>query len=69
MTAHTFQNWFLNRFINYLEEGSIISMDNVSYHLVTVNKAPNNSSRKQDITEWLQQRGNYFPQIKPELLE
>jgi predicted O-methyltransferase YrrM len=52
-----------------VEEGSIIIMDNVSYHLVTVNKAPNNSSRKQDIIEWLQQKGNYFPQIKSELLK
>jgi hypothetical protein len=43
MTAHTFRNWFLNRFINYLEEGSIIIMDNESYHLVTVNKVNTNT--------------------------
>jgi hypothetical protein len=38
LTSHTFWHWFLNRFVNYLEEGSIIIMDNVSYHFVTINK-------------------------------
>jgi hypothetical protein len=35
-----FHDWFLNRFFNYLEEGSII-IDNESYHSIT-----ENSSRK-----------------------
>jgi hypothetical protein len=70
MTTHTFRDWFLYRFINYLE-GSIIIMGNASYHLVTLNKVPNNSSRKQDISEWLQHREIYFPPTgtKSELLQ
>jgi hypothetical protein len=35
-------------------------MDNVSNHSVTTYKVPINSSRKQDINEWLQERGIYF---------
>jgi predicted O-methyltransferase YrrM len=52
MTADTFEYWFLNRFINYLEEGSIIIMDNASYHSVTLNKVPNISAKEQDIIDW-----------------
>jgi hypothetical protein len=35
-------------------------MGNVSYHSVTVNKVPNNYSRKQDNIEWQQQRGIFL---------
>jgi hypothetical protein len=37
MTAHTFRDCFLTRFINYLEEGSIIIMDNASNLSIRVN--------------------------------
>jgi len=53
MTANTFRDWFLNRFLNFLEEGSIIVMDNAPYHSVTTNKVPNTSTRRQDIINWL----------------
>lgn len=46
MMAHTLEDWFLNKFINYLEEGNIIIMDNASYHLVALNKVPNTSTTK-----------------------
>ena len=52
MTANTFRDWFLNRFLNFLEEESIIVMDNAPYHSVTTNKVPNTSTRRQDIN-WL----------------
>jgi hypothetical protein len=45
MTANIFKDWFLNRFINHLEEDSIITIDNANYHLVTLNKVPNNSAK------------------------
>jgi transposase len=48
MMADTFKYWFLNRFINYLEEGSIIIIDDASYYSVTLNKVPHNSAKKQD---------------------
>jgi hypothetical protein len=59
MTADTFKYWFLKRFINYLEEGSII-MDNVSYHSVTSNEVPNTSEKKQYIIDWLEQKQTHF---------
>jgi hypothetical protein len=40
-----FTNWFTNHFINYLEEGSIIVMDNASYYSAILNKAPSSNSR------------------------
>lgn len=71
MTASTFKEWFVNRFLNYLDEGSIIIMDNAPYHSVSINKIPNTSSRKRDIIEWLQQKGIEFSTAEtiPELLQ
>jgi hypothetical protein len=46
MNADSFKDWFVNRFLNYLEEGSIIIMDNASYHSTIVDKVPNTGSRK-----------------------
>jgi predicted O-methyltransferase YrrM len=40
VNAELFANWFINHFVNYLEEGSIIVMDNASYHYDVLNKAP-----------------------------
>jgi hypothetical protein len=71
MTAVTFKYWFLNRFINCLEEGSIIIMDNASYHSVTLNKVPNTSAKKQDIIDWLEQKQIQFSktETRAELLK
>jgi hypothetical protein len=33
MNADSFKDWFVNRFLNYLEEGSIIIMGNASPNL------------------------------------
>jgi transposase len=72
MTADTFKYWFLNRFINYLEEGSII-MDNASYHSVTLNKEQNTSAKKKkkDIIDWLEQKRIHFSktEARAELLK
>jgi predicted O-methyltransferase YrrM len=46
MNADSFKDWFVNRFLNYLEEGSIIIMDNASYHSTIVDKVPNTGSHK-----------------------
>lgn len=71
MNADSFKYWFLNRFINLLEEGSIIVMDNASYHSKVINKLPCTNSRKQEIQEWLQNNNiSYQPyETKPELLQ
>jgi hypothetical protein len=71
MTADTFKYWFLNRFINYLEEGSTILMDNARYHSVTLNKVPDTSEKKQDIIDWLEQKQIHFSktETRAELLK
>jgi hypothetical protein len=53
ITADKFKHWFLNRFINYLEESSIIIiMGNATYCSVTMNKEPNTSARKKISIGW-----------------
>lgn len=71
MTAQSFRDWFLNRFLNHLEEGSIIIMDNAPYHSVSINRTPNTSSKKDEISEWLKNKGVSFSpsETKSELLE
>jgi hypothetical protein len=51
MNTELFKNWFINHFINYLEEGSITVMDNASYHSAILNKAPSENSRKSEIVD------------------
>jgi hypothetical protein len=53
MNADSFKNWFVNRFLNCLEEGSIIIMGNAGYHSTIADKVPNTGSRKKDIQGWL----------------
>jgi len=62
MNAESFKDWFLHSFINLLEEGSIIIMDNASYHSRVINKPPSRNTRKADIQKWLQQNNiKYHP--------
>jgi transposase len=56
MNTELFTNWFINNLINYLEEGSIIAMDNASYHSAILNKAPLTNSRKSEIVDWLKKK-------------
>jgi hypothetical protein len=45
MNAERYEGWFANRFVNDLEEGSIIIMDSVSYHSI-IDEVPNAESSK-----------------------
>jgi transposase len=56
MNMELFTNWFINHFINYLEERSVIVMDNASYHSVILNKAPSANLRKSEIVDWLKKK-------------
>jgi hypothetical protein len=38
MNADSFKDWFVNRFLIYLEVGSVIIMDNASHHSTIVDK-------------------------------
>jgi predicted O-methyltransferase YrrM len=55
MNTGQFTDWFINHFVNYLEEGSIIVINNASYHYV-LNKAPSTNSRKSEIVDWLKNK-------------
>jgi hypothetical protein len=46
MTTDIGKYCFVNRFVNYLKEDSIIITRNAIYHSVTLNKEPNTSARK-----------------------
>lgn len=49
MNAESFRDWFVNQFLNHLEERSVIIMDNASYHSILIDKLPNTNSRKRYI--------------------
>jgi predicted O-methyltransferase YrrM len=51
INADIFKEWFINRFLNYLKEGSIIIMDNANYNSTIRDKAPDRGSSKKDIQE------------------
>jgi hypothetical protein len=70
MNADSFKDWFIKRFLNYLEEESIIIMDNARYHSTITDKVPNTGSCKKYIQEWLQKNcAEYDPtETIPELL-
>lgn len=40
MNTELFTNWFISNFINYLEQGSVIVMDNATHHSAIMNEAP-----------------------------
>lgn len=56
MDGERFLNWF-NGIIPKLEPGSVVVMDNAPYHSVKVEKIPTASWNKQQILEWLQNKG------------
>lgn len=70
MNAESFKQWFTT-FLNLLEEGSIIVMDNAPYHSVLAEKIPSSSWRKNDIQNWLVGKKVPFNafETKPELLQ
>lgn len=55
MNHETFLNWFKNTLLPSLEKPSVIILDNAPYHSVLKDKAPNLSSRKEDIVQWLRE--------------
>ncbi|KAK4288468.1 hypothetical protein Pmani_038503 [Petrolisthes manimaculis] len=53
MNHENFCSWLDNKLLPNIPPKSLIIMDNVSYHCKVVNKAPIQSSRKQEILKWL----------------
>ena len=53
MDAATFEEWFETQLLPNLKPGSIIVMDNASYHSRKLSKRPTQSSSKTAICDWL----------------
>lgn len=55
MNHNCFKNWFTCNLLPNIPPGSLIIMDNAPYHSKVLNKAPNQSAKKQDIIRWLEE--------------
>lgn len=56
MDGERFERWFKEQALPNIKPGSIIVMDNASYHSVRREKLPVKSWRKQQIQEWLTEK-------------
>lgn len=57
MNAAVFEKWFRHQLLPNIAANSVIVMDNASYHSVQVEKKPCLSWRKQEIFDWLMNKG------------
>ena len=53
MNAEHFLEWFERQLCTHIPMGSLIVMDNASYHNTQIEKIPTKSSRKSEMREWL----------------
>ena len=53
MNAEHFLEWFERQLCTHVPMGSLIVMDNASYHNTQIEKIPTKSSRKSEMREWL----------------
>ncbi|XP_060873383.1 uncharacterized protein LOC132947190 [Metopolophium dirhodum] len=56
MNGQTFCEWMEN-ILPRLKDNCVIVMDNASYHSVKLDKAPTSSTKKADIIQWLEDKG------------
>lgn len=56
MNGQTFCEWMQN-ILPRLKDNCVIIMDNASYHSVKLDKAPTSSTKKADIIQWLEDKG------------
>jgi len=56
MNGETFCGWIEN-ILPRLKENCVIVIDNASYHSVKLDKAPTASTKKTDVIQWLENRG------------
>ncbi|XP_072377601.1 uncharacterized protein [Diabrotica undecimpunctata] len=71
MNSTIFKEWFKNTLLPNITPGSVIVMDNASYHSRLLNKIPNSSSSKQELKDFLSENDLYFEDKynKKQLLE
>ena len=60
MNAEHFLDWFKHQLCPQIPMGSLIVMDNASYHNTQTEKIPTKSSRKSEMREWLSNHGIEF---------
>ena len=60
MNAEHFLEWFQHQLCPHIPMGSLIVMDNASYHNTQTEKIPTKSSRKSEMREWLSNHGVVF---------
>uniref|UniRef100_A0A6P7H1A1 Uncharacterized protein LOC114349106 n=1 Tax=Diabrotica virgifera virgifera TaxID=50390 RepID=A0A6P7H1A1_DIAVI len=71
MNSTIFEEWFKNTLLPNITPGSVIVMDNASYHSRLLKKIPNSSSSKQELKDFLSDNDLYFEDNynKKQLLE
>lgn len=69
MNSETFREW-MEGILPRLLPNSVIVMDNASYHSVKVDKVPTSNTRKADIIQWLESKGEVVDRhmVIPQLL-
>lgn len=69
MNSENFIKWVENQLLPNLPPRSVLVVDNASYHNVPVKKNVTSGSKKQEILEWLEEKGIPFNPtlLKPEL--
>lgn len=60
MNFENFEKWLRNKLIPNLPPNSVLVIDNASYHNIKLNPSPTSSSRKEEMMNWLSQRGIPF---------
>lgn len=71
MNGDTFYKWFVN-ILPFLKKNAIVVMDNAPYHSVKTETIPNMSWKKQDIINWLENKGqliNSNQLVKSQLID
>lgn len=71
MDSAVFETWFKQQLVPNLQQGTVIVMDNASYHGRKKEKVPTTSSLKGDIMNWLRSKNIEFPEnaLKKELMD
>lgn len=69
MTGAVFNDWF-EQVLELLEPGSVIVLDNASYHSVKKERIPTSSANKSTIQQWLNSKGIVYEEtdLKKDLL-
>ncbi|KAL3288599.1 hypothetical protein HHI36_003037 [Cryptolaemus montrouzieri] len=70
MNQENFKHWFVHQLLLNLRKPSTILLDNASYHITILNKAPTTANKNVEIQEWLRSNNIAYREsnLKPQLL-